>query len=174
MSRSHYLPTSWFDPRVALHTSPTHGQGIFATARIRAGEVVVEWGGDVYTTEELHSLKLEGAWSYSIIDEGLYLFAPADAQDYFINHSCDPNIWMADEVTIIARHDIRPGEEIRGDYALWESEPDYRLAPCACQSPLCRTAITGNDWMRPDLQARYQDHFLPFLNRRIRAQKSDT
>jgi hypothetical protein len=81
---------------------------------------------------------------------------------------------MADEVTIIARRDIQPGEELHGDYALWESEPDYRLEPCACQSLLCRTTITGNDWMRPELQARYRGHFLPFLNRRISAQARDT
>ena len=171
MNRSKYMPSSWFDPRITVRASATHGQGIFATDMIRAGEVVVIWGGDVYTEEELPSLKLEGAWSYSIIDEGVYLFAPADAQDYFINHACDPNIWMADEVTLIARRDIQPNEELRGDYALWEMEPDYRLEPCTCGSALCRTRITGNDWMQPELQTRYENHFLPFLNRRISAKE---
>jgi len=170
MQHSKYLPSSWFDSRVTLGASATHGKGIFATDMIGAGEVVVIWGGQVFTEEELRSLKLEGEWSYSIIDEGVYLFAPADDQDYFINHSCDPNIWMADEVTIVARRDIQPGEELRGDYALWESEPEYRLEPCGCGSSLCRTTITGNDWMRPELQVRYKGHFLPFLNRRISAQ----
>ncbi|MBA3533726.1 MAG: SET domain-containing protein-lysine N-methyltransferase [Ardenticatenales bacterium] len=128
------------------------------------------WGGDVYTDEQLRAMPpLEGNWSYSIIEEGLYLFGPADAMDYFINHSCDPNLWLTDAVTLVARRDIQPGDEIRGDYAIWESEPSYVLEPCQCGSRLCRARVTGNDWMIPKLQVRYEGHFLPFLSQRIAA-----
>jgi hypothetical protein len=74
---------------------------------------------------------------------------------------------MADNVTVVARRDIQAGEEITGDYAVWEGEPEYLLGPCECGSPLCRTVITGNDWMLPQLQERYAGHFLPFINQRI-------
>lgn len=165
MTRSAYLPATWFDPRLTLRASPIHGKGLFATDLIRAGETVMIWGGDLYTEEDLRNGRVKsGNWSYSIIDEGLYLFAPEDGLDYFVNHSCDPNLWMGDEVTVIARRDIQPDQEIRGDYAVWESEPEYVLQPCRCGSSLCRTTITGNDWMRPELQARYRGHFLPFIN----------
>lgn len=73
---------------------------------------------------------------------------------------------------MVARRDIQPGEELRGDYAVWESEPEYVLVPCACGTALCRGTITGNDWQRPELQERYQGHFLPFLNRRIAGKRS--
>jgi SET domain-containing protein len=33
------------------------------------------------------------------------------------NHSCDPNLWHADVVTITARRDIAAGEELTIDYA---------------------------------------------------------
>jgi len=173
MDRSKYLPASWFDPRVVLRESPIHGKGIFATAPIRTGEVVVIWGGDVYLESELPSLTLEGAWSTSMIDEGVLLFAPADAQDYFINHSCDPNLWMADEVTLIARRDIQTDEEICGDFAVWETDPSYIIDPCQCGTALCRGRYCGDDWRRPDLQARYQGHFLPFINRWIMKHTND-
>jgi hypothetical protein len=39
---------------------------------------------------------------------------------------------------------------------------------CHCGSPDCRRVITGDDWRRKDVQERYQDHFSPFINRRIR------
>jgi hypothetical protein len=130
--------------------------------------VVLIWGGDLYTEADLHAKKVPpGKWSYSMIDEGLFLFAPEDGWDYFVNHSCDPNIWMADEVTVVARRLIDPDEEICGDYAVWESTPTYIVEPCQCGSALCRTRFSGDDWKRPELQTRYKDHFLPYLNRRI-------
>ena len=126
------------------------------------------WGGDLYTQDELRGGQVRaGQWSYSMIDEGMFLFAPQDGLDYYVNHSCDPNVWMADEVTVVARRAIHPGEEICGDYAVWECDPSYIVAACQCGSALCRGRYTGDDWMRADLQARYQDHFLPYLNRRI-------
>ena len=126
------------------------------------------WGGNLYTQADLDAGKLPpGEWSFSMIDEGLFLFAPQADWSYFVNHSCDPNVWMVDEVTVVARHAINPEDEIRGDYAVWESSPTYIVDPCRCRSPLCRGRYTGDDWKLPELQARYQDHFLPYLNRRI-------
>lgn len=168
MIPANILPSTWFDPRLVLGSSPTHGKGLFASDQIEANEIVMIWGGDLYTEADLRAGKVKkGAWSYSMIEEGLYLFAPEDGLDYYVNHSCDPNVWMADQVTVVARRDIARGEEVRGDYAVWESEPEYVLEPCRCRTPLCRTTITGNDWMRPELQERYRGHFLPYLNRRI-------
>jgi len=84
------------------------------------------------------------------------------------------NVWMADEVTVVARRLIEPGEEICGDYAVWESTPSYIVDPCQCGSALCRRRFSGDDWKREDLQARYKDHFLPYLNRRIAREQEAT
>ncbi|HEY0603637.1 MAG TPA: SET domain-containing protein-lysine N-methyltransferase [Herpetosiphonaceae bacterium] len=167
MTESTFLPETWIDPRVELGESATHGQGLFAKELIRAGETVIIWGGIAYTEAELRAGKVPRGISYMFIDDGLILTGPDKAMDYYVNHSCDPNIWMADQVTVVARRDIQPGEELRGDYALWESEPESTLAPCACGTALCRGTVTGDDWQRPELQERYKGHFLPFLNRRI-------
>jgi hypothetical protein len=76
---SKYLPKDWFHPALTLRPSPIHGQGLFATERIGAGEVVMIWGGDLYTQADLSAGKLPpGEWSFSMIDEGLFLFAPQD------------------------------------------------------------------------------------------------
>src|SRR5437016_5804379 len=120
MTLSKYLPKTWYSRKLKLGPSPIHGQGLFATDLIPSGEVVMIWGGDSYTEEDLRAGKVrDGKWSYSMIDEGQFLFAPEDGWDYFVNHSCDPTVWMADEVTVVARRLIQPGEEICGDYAVW-------------------------------------------------------
>jgi GNAT superfamily N-acetyltransferase len=82
------------------------------------------------------------------------------------NHSCDPNLWMADAITIVARRRIEAGEEATIDYALVTVDEGWRMA-CRCGSPLCRDVVTGSDWTRHDLQQRYRDHFAPFINQRI-------
>jgi hypothetical protein len=174
MSPSKYLPSTWFDPRVALGPSNVHGQGLFATDAIRECEAVMVWGGDVYTAEELRAGKVPpGNWSYDEIDEGLFLFAPGAGMDYFLNHSCDPNVWMADEVTVVAQRDIQPGEEIAIDYALVKTRENYRLEPCRCGTARCRGTVTGSDWTLPELQARYRGRFMRHINRRIDRQRRD-
>lgn len=90
---------------------------------------------------------------------------PAD----FMNHSCDPNVWMQDEVTLVARRDISPGEELTIDYALFEADENWaRRWECRCGTELCRSVYTGRDWQRQDLRESYQGHFSPFINERIK------
>lgn len=91
-------------------------------------------------------------------------------------------------------------QEINYDYALTESSSSFEIVQCLCgkvhtpahidthshRSPYgvlflhltflasqakCRGRITGNDWQLPELQERYGDHFLPYINDLIRASK---
>jgi uncharacterized protein len=167
MSRPAYLPATWFDARLALGASPIHGTGPFATAPLRAGEVVMIWGGAAYSRADRTAGRVPGHTSYSFVEEDLLLAAPGDAMDYFVNHSCDPNAWMADEVAGVVRRAIGPGEEITGDDAVWEATPSYVVEPCRCGSAACRGRFTGDDWRRPEVQQRYRGHFLPSISRRI-------
>jgi len=48
-----------------------------------------------------------------------------DDSGYYINHSCDSNLWMKDAYTLIAKTDINRGEEITADYVLWEADEAY-------------------------------------------------
>jgi len=143
---------------------------MFAAQPIHAGEVVIIWGGELFTAEDLRAGKARMS-SVAALDEDVYLADPVDAPDgpdYFLNHSCDPNVWMQDAVTLIARRDIASGEELTADYALWEADEHWTLPEeCCCGSPLCRTIITGGDWRLAALQERYAGHFSPLLNRRI-------
>lgn len=160
---------TWLDPRVALRASPRGGYGLFATAPIHAGEIVIIWGGASYTDEAgaqeaMHSGKAVMQW-----DSQVYSVETDDDDAAFkINHGCDPNIWMQDAFTIVARADIAAGVELLADYALWETSDEYVASwECHCGSPLCRGRITGRDWRLPELRERYRGHFSPLLEKRI-------
>ena len=169
MSRR-YRSKSWLDPRVEVRCSGTQGYGSFATAPIAAGEIVIEWGGLVMTKAELGSIAAMPDTEIPI-GEGLFLVTPADAidkRDYYLNHSCDPTLWMINEVAFAARRDLARGEEHTADNAICQAEARLIASwNCGCGSSLCRGRVTGADWRLPDLQARYGGHFSPFVNARI-------
>ena len=152
---------------------------MFASAPIRQDEVVNIWGGTLLLTEEdiATSDQAKEWWAkgyvWATIGEGLYLagLLNEDEEDLtdFINHSCNPNVWMKDEVTLVSRRDIVVGEELTIDYAMFEGN-EKCVGPweCRCGSELCRGRFTGRDWRQKELQERYRNHFSPFICERIR------
>lgn len=175
-STARYRAADWIDPRIEIRPSPMHGRGMFATAPIRSGEVVTIWGGTFLLREPDPRKKKEWrtkGYVLGTIGEGLYLASlPAEGEEdltNLINHSCDPNVWMQDEVTLAARRNIAAGEELTMDYAMIEEDEEWvGRFECRCGSLFCRRHFTGKDWRREDLQARYGEHFSPFINARIR------
>jgi hypothetical protein len=153
-----YRTTSWLDPRLAVGASAIDGRGVFACAPIAAGEPIVIWGGELVDVWRKGSVA---------VDEGRYLTGPGDDSDS-MNHSCDPTVWMLDEVTLVVRRALSVGEEATADYALWEADEAW-TAPwrCRCGAPVCRGVVSGRDWRLPVLQARYAGRFSPFLQTRI-------
>lgn len=167
-----YKPQSWTDPRVEVRSSSIEGRGGFARELIRMGEIVVIIGGMPMTDAEFNEYTRTASQYDSIqIGENQHLIDLSPdprATNGSLNHSCNSNLWMADEVTLIARRDIQPGEEITVDYALFTVNPTWALdKTCECGSPLCRHTITGNDWQLKDVQELYKGHFSPFINERI-------
>ena len=83
-----------------------------------------------------------------------------------MNHSCDPNVWMLDQVTLVTRREIEPGGELTADYALWEADEGWvGRWECRCGASRCRGRVTGQDWRSRELQERYRGHFSPFIER---------
>ena len=165
--RVEYPAETWFHPALAAHPSAIHGTGLFTTAPIAAGEVVLVWGGTTWTRAQLEAGEVPPC-SFSFVDEDVLLAGPADGLDYFVNHSCDPSVWMADEVTVVARRALSPGDELTGDYVFWEGDEGELIASCSCGSAPCRGTVRGADRDLPELRERYAGHFLPYLERRFR------
>jgi len=156
---------TWLDPRIEVRPSSIEGCGLFAHAPIPAGTVVERWGGTVLTDDQLEAHKA-GKYSAAAIGDGFNLLQDPHDPVVYGNHSCDPNLWMADDAAVSARRDIARGDELTIDYATHTIDPTWSMA-CRCESALCRRVIAGDDWLRADLRERYRDHFSPFINRRI-------
>ncbi len=170
-----YLEKSWIDPRISVGKSAIHGKGMIAIAPIKEGETVMIWGGTVVSRTDYESV-WEQFHNASVvqIDEKNYLALPItnpETIDVHLNHSCDPNTWLVDEVTVVARRDIQKGEEITLDSATWNDDESEEYSDndlCTCGSPLCRKFIKATDWKNPELQKKYAGHFSPYLERKFK------
>jgi hypothetical protein len=162
----------WLDPRIAVRPSSIDGLGLFAAAPIAHGEIVEVLGGTILTNAEVQAM-IDGEQRYDGIGLGPDRNLAIDPSwpGIYGNHSCDPNLWMQDAVTISTRRQVVTGEELTIDYALFTAITTWSM-PCRCGSRLCRGVVTGNDWRRSDLQARYRGHFTPFLTKMIKQQNS--
>ena len=172
ITRKSYLPQTWTDPRIEFRTSRISGDGMFVREPIKKGETVCVVGGIVMTDAEFTAFQTTHRLYNAIqIDDHLHLVEDPEVTrtlEGSMNHSCDSNTWMADEVTLVARRDIGAGEEATVDYALFTTQSNWMLdTRCHCGSPHCRRIVTGDDWRREDVQERYRNHFSPFINRRI-------
>ena len=106
-----YRRASWVDPRLVARSSRIAGRGLFARGSMAAGEPVVVWGGELVSVYRK---------SCVAIGKGLYLDGPPDESD-FLNPSCDPNVWMHDAVTLVARRDIPMNGESVGQVSWRET-----------------------------------------------------
>ncbi|ADB29521.1 nuclear protein SET [Kribbella flavida DSM 17836] len=160
----------WGHPRLAVRDSPIAGKGLFAAGPIAVGEVIAVLAGRKVSTAELEELLEHPPVDTITVADDLHLVLPTDPRPVIAygNHSCDPTTWWVDAVTLSARRDIAPGEEVTSDYGTSTGIADWRMK-CSCGSPLCRGVVTGTDWRRPELQERYGDHWIPLLLQRQRA-----
>jgi hypothetical protein len=173
-----YLARSWVSPKLEGGMSCIHGEGVFATAAIVRGEKLMEFGGENIAAERAVSDDYR-ACSVWLTADGMYLALPVSdtepSLDENLNHSCDANAWLIDEVTLVARHDIAAGEEITLDQGTWnfdDTEYTWDDAECGCGAHDCRKRLTETDWMLPTVQARYAGHFHPVVQAMIDKQEN--
>lgn len=160
--------TSYLSPKLEAQPRPGKGGfGVYAQQPVQKGELLAVWGGRVVDADELAQLPSVTQRHSIQVEDGFYLvpISPAEPADY-VNHSCDPNAGMAGQISLAARRDIQPGEEVNYDYAMSDGS-DYDEFVCSCGAANCRGRITGEDWRDPTLQERYAGYFSPYLQRRI-------
>lgn len=117
------------------------GCGLFACARIRKGERVIEYTGVRIPTPVADTLMsrylfdLENGWT---IDGALH-----GNTARYVNHSCMPNGEARIEggrIFFYAIRDIMPDEEITIDYG--EEYFDEFIKPFGCKCSLCHERLT--------------------------------
>ena len=158
---------NWVTPKVEPRPSGDKGWGVFAIEPIARGETVVGFGGWVITLDEVVALGPERQKRTLQVDDHLYMASGPERETAdMVNHSCEPNCGLAGSQILIAMRDIEVGEELSFDYATCDGS-DYDEFPCFCESADCRGSVTGSDWRRPEIQARYLGWFSPYLAARI-------
>lgn len=71
---------------------------MFAKKFIQVGETVIIWGGMDYvrSREEAARARQAGRVVMQLDDDLFSVEERGDDLTYFVNHSCDPNVWMKD------------------------------------------------------------------------------
>ncbi|CAF2988824.1 unnamed protein product [Rotaria sp. Silwood2] len=165
---------TWCDDRVEVRGSLIEGQGLYATSPIAEGETVMICGGQLWSKSDRARLTDARYFTLTPLDDELHIGDRLDdpiSMKNYVNHSCDPNLWMLNETTIIARRPIGIDEEITIDYAVFTNDNILFIDDCQCKTSLCRHQITLRDWTSKELQQRFKDHFSTFLNKKIQAEE---
>jgi len=160
---------SYLSPKTEVRDSAIHGNGLFALTDIGKDEIVAVKGGHIVTREQLTAITALLGPVEIQIGENLFI-APITAEEregsmLYSNHSCDANLGLRGDIVFIAIRDIPAGDELTHDWCTTDDD-DYSVQ-CNCRSPECRRILTGKDWQRPDLQARYAGYFSAYLSARI-------
>ncbi|KAL6863720.1 hypothetical protein ACP4OV_016623 [Aristida adscensionis] len=142
-----------FRKRLTFGKSRIHGFGVFAKVAHKAGDMMIEYIGEIVrppisdTRERriYNSLVGAGTYMFRIDDERVIDATRAGSIAHLINHSCEPNCYsrairvLGDvHIIIFAKRDINPWEELTYDYRFFSR--DQRL-PCYCGFPKCRGVV---------------------------------
>ncbi|XP_026145607.1 histone-lysine N-methyltransferase 2A-like isoform X2 [Carassius auratus] len=135
---------------VGVYRSAIQGRGLFCKRNIEAGEMVIEYAGNVIRAvltdkrEKYYDSKGIGCYMFRIDD-----FDVVDATMHgnaarFINHSCDPNCYSRvinvegqKHIVIFALRKIYRGEELTYDYKFPIEDANNKLH-CNCGARRCR------------------------------------
>jgi uncharacterized protein len=127
-------------PYLYCAPSGVAGYGLFAGRVFRAGELLFSLRGRLFGGRR-PGLEAEEWFAHSYqLDRDLYLY-PETPEGRYINHSCDPNAGLREDLEMVAMRDIKAGEEVFFDYSTTMSERSWTM-PCRCGTALCRREIT--------------------------------
>ncbi len=136
---------------IRVERSGVHGQGVFATRHLAAGERLIEYVGEVISMAQAiarhpHDVNNPDHTFYFHLDDGRVIDALHGGNaSKWINHSCRPNCVPEEErgrIFIVTRRPVFKGEELTFDYGLVSDEPmtealKVRYA-CRCGAKKCR------------------------------------
>jgi hypothetical protein len=160
----------WLHEKVEVRDSPIAGCGLFTTVAMMPGVVMAILCGRLVSDATLRTMLEHANGTYTdtvSLHENVNLVLPAGTPLHWGNHSCDPNLWWVDPLSLATRRHVAAGAELTVDYGTLTDSPDFEME-CNCEASMCRQHVTGADWQRSDLQEAYGDHWVPVLRHRLR------
>ena len=142
--------------RLQVKRSGVHGKGVYAQVALQAGEIIIEYKGEVITWDEAlrrhpHDPSDPNHTFYFHVDEAHVIDGGVRGNSArWINHACAPDGEAEDDggrIFIKALRDIAPGGELFFDYRLVIDErytPKLKKAyACRCGAPTGRGTMLG-------------------------------
>ncbi|XP_062564586.1 histone-lysine N-methyltransferase trithorax [Armigeres subalbatus] len=133
---------------VGVYRSHIHGRGLFCNRDIEAGEMVIEYAGELIRStltdkrERYYDSRGIGCYMFKIDEHSVVDATMRGNAARFINHSCEPNCYSKvvdilghKHIIIFALRRIVQGEELTYDYKF--PFEDVKI-PCSCGSKKCR------------------------------------
>lgn len=132
--------------------SGIHNWGVFADSDIAAGDLIVEYRGEIIGNaraeqreKEYENAKIGSDYMFRIDKDTVCDATKLGNVARFINASCDPNCYTKiitvdgdKRIVIYAKKDVNEGDELCYDYKFpLEYDPLKRI-PCHCGAPNCR------------------------------------
>lgn len=161
-------PERWINSLVCVRPSGSVGLGVFATVAIPPGTLLFQMDDSRVVTPEAPLRPAMGEDGKYCDYLGPNLIVHNGIPERFVNHSCDPNAYVATrngsrwEVTI---RRIAAGEELTNDYSINGIEDDpqevIHIWTCQCGSSRCREKIVHSFFKLPRQQ---QLEYLPLLD----------
>eukprot|EP00184_Porphyridium_aerugineum_P005077 CAMPEP_0184696560 /NCGR_PEP_ID=MMETSP0313-20130426/3803_1 /TAXON_ID=2792 /ORGANISM="Porphyridium aerugineum, Strain SAG 1380-2" /LENGTH=326 /DNA_ID=CAMNT_0027155197 /DNA_START=53 /DNA_END=1033 /DNA_ORIENTATION=- len=145
--------------KLFISHSKIQGFGVFAREDIEAGELIIEYAGELIRSiltdrrEKYYEARGIGHYMFRIDADQVVDATVVGNAARFINHSCDPNcssrIVTIDldnnlkrkVILIFARRPIGKDEEVTYDYQLSPNADDEYTMTCRCNSVNCRKKV---------------------------------
>lgn len=146
-----------FRKRLAFGKSRIHGFGIFAKQPHKAGDMVIEYTGELVRPPVAdrrehfiyNSLVGAGTYMFRIDNERVLDATRAGSIAHLINHSCEPNCYSRvitvsgdEHIIIFAKRDIKQWEELTYDYRFFSVDEQLK---CCCGSQRCRGVVNDTE-----------------------------
>ncbi|HLC95982.1 MAG TPA: SET domain-containing protein [Candidatus Nanoarchaeia archaeon] len=134
------------------------GKALYVIDDIPQGECILEFSREYVNSPSRYTLR---------IDEDKHLInANPEAEENFINHSCEPNACIDfEELSLKSMRPIKSGEEITYHYltADWDNEDSFT---CRCGSPNCLHNIKGFKHLSPKDRKKIFHLVSPFIRKK--------
>lgn len=149
---------------VARRDGTIHGCCLVTTRLIREGEAAWELDEPMYTMKQIESWSKERqeAFDWYGFQCGVDRYSLPEGLSREMNHSCDPNTWWSGSITLVARRDIQPGDEVTYDYSTADLDHEFEME-CSCGSLRCRGTISNRDYLDPEWQRQYGANLPPHM-----------
>lgn len=148
-----------------LYTKKSHitGNGLYASVPFKRGDRISYIHGPIHVIRQSNpqqdkkTLDWIGVGRFSWIDTTHSIFR-------YINHSCEPNVYILGKRTVVALKDIAPNTEIVMDYSLSEADKTWSIA-CLCKSKECRGTVRSIGYLPKKIFSKYN----PYISKNFKS-----